>query len=65
MEPKRPTSIIAGGILFLLVFGALTVAALWSADFNVATVLIAAVSLFIFVAVLLALIGAVRDPPEE
>ena len=63
--PKRPISIIAGGIFFLLIFGGLTVAALWSADLNVATLLIAAVSLFIFVAVVLALVGAVRNPPEE
>lgn len=65
MEGRRPTSIIAGGIFFLLVFGGLTVAALWSADLNVATVLIAAVSLFICVAVVLALVGAVRNPPQE
>ncbi len=65
MQAKRPTSIIAGGILFLLVFGGLTIAALWSAELNFATVLIAAVSLFIFVAVGLALAGAMRKPPEE
>lgn len=65
MDGQRPTSVIAGGILFLLVFGGLTVAALSSADLNVATILVAAVSLFIFVAVVLALIGAVREPPEE
>jgi hypothetical protein len=65
VKRNRPTSIIAGGILFLLVFGGLTVAALWSADLNVATLLIAAVSVFVFVAVLLALVGAVRKPPEE
>lgn len=65
MDGRRPSSLIAGGILFLLVFGGLTVAALATAELNVATVLIAVVSLFVCVAVLLALIGAVRNPPGE
>lgn len=65
MDGERPTWIIAGGIFFLLVFGGLTVASLSSAELNVATVLIAAVSLFIFVAVVLALVGAVRNPPGQ
>ncbi len=65
MDRRRPTSLIAGGILFLLVFGGLTVAALATAELNVATVVIALVSIFVCVAVLLALIGAVRNPPEE
>ena len=61
----RPASLIAGGILFLLVFGGLTVGALATAELNVATVVIAIVSLFVCVAVVLALVGAVRNPPEE
>ena len=65
MDGRRPTSTIAGGIFFLLVFGGLTVVALSSAELNLATVLIAAVSLFICVAVVLALVGAVRNPPGE
>jgi hypothetical protein len=65
MEGKRPTSTIVGGVFFLIVFGGLTVVALSSAALNFATILIAAVSLFIFVAVVLALVGAVRNPPEE
>jgi hypothetical protein len=65
MDGRRPTSAIVGGIFFLLVFGGLTVAALSSAELNVATILIGAVSLFICVAVVLALVGAVRNPPGE
>ena len=61
----RPSSLIAGGVLFLVVFGGLTIAALATAELNVATVVIAIVSLFVCVAVVLALIGAVRNPPEE
>ena len=65
MDGRRPTSTIAGGIFFLLVFGGLTVVALSSAEYNLATILIAAVSLFICVAVVLELVGAVRNPPGE
>jgi hypothetical protein len=61
----RPSSLIAGAVLFLIVFGGLTVAALATAELNVATVVIAIVSLFVCVAVVLALIGAVRNPPGE
>ncbi len=61
----RTTSIVIAGIFFLLVFGGLTVVALSSAELNVATVVIAAISLFVMVAVTSALVGAVRNPPEE
>jgi len=62
---ERPIAILVGGIVFLVVLGALTVAALASAELNLATIVIAAVSLFICVAVALALIGAMRDPPKR
>lgn len=65
MDGRRPSSLIAGGILFLIVFGGLTIAALATAELNVATVVIAIVSLFVCVAVLLALLGAMRNPPGE
>ncbi len=61
----RPTSILAGGVIFLIVLGGLTVVALASAELNVATILVAAISLFVIVAVALALIGAMRDPPKR
>ena len=64
MDGRRPSSLIAGGVLFLVVFVGLTVAALATAELNVATVAIAIVSLFVCVAILLALIGAMRNPPE-
>jgi hypothetical protein len=65
MAGKRPTAIIVAGIFFLLVFGGLTLVALSSAELNVASVLGGAVSLFIWVAVALALYEAARNPPEE
>jgi hypothetical protein len=65
MEGKRPTSVIVGGVFFLIVFGGLTIVALSSATLNFATILVAALSLFICVAVVLALVGVIRNPPEE
>ena len=61
----RPTTTIVGGIVFLIVLGGLSVAALASAELNLATIVIAVVSLFVCVAVALALVGAMRDPPER
>ena len=65
MDGRRPTSTIVAGIFFLIVFGGLTVAALASAELNLATIVIAAISLFVVIAVVGALIGAVRQPPEQ
>ena len=62
---RRVGVILVSGVFFLAVFVTLTVVALSSAELNVATVLFAAVSLFVCVAVVGALIGAVRKPPEE
>jgi hypothetical protein len=65
MDGPRSASLIAGGILFLVVLGGLTIAALASAELNAATIVIGATSLFVCVAVLLALIGAIRNPPGQ
>jgi hypothetical protein len=65
MDGERPTSVLIGGVLFLVVFGGLTIAALATAELNVATIVIAAVCLFVCVAVVVALIGAMREPPEQ
>lgn len=65
-ERKRPTAtVLFSGVFFLLVFGGLTVVALSSAELNLATAIFAAVSLFICVAVIGALIGALRAPPGD
>ena len=62
---RRVAVLLISGIFFLVVFVALTVVALSSAELNVATVFFAGVSLFVCVAVIGALIGAVRKPPED
>lgn len=65
MDDRRRTFLLVLGIFFLLVFGALTIAALSTATLNIATLVIGAASLFILVAVLLALIEAIRNPPTQ
>jgi len=64
-QRRRPTFILISGIFFLLVLGGLTIAALATAELNVATVIFAAVTVFVFVAVIGALIGAAKQPPDE
>lgn len=65
MSADTRTIVITLGFFFLLVFGGLSVAALATAELNAATLLAAAVSLFVWVAVFLALVDAIRNPPEE
>ena len=65
MDSRVRNFLLASGIFFLLVFGVLTVAALSTATLNVATLVIGAASVFILVAVLLALVEAIRNPPAE
>jgi len=62
---RHPASLIAGGVLFLVVLSGLTIAALATAELNAATIVFAAISLFVCVAVVLALVGAVRNPPDQ
>lgn len=65
-ERGRPSlTILASGVIFLLVFVGLGVVALTTAELNFATLVLFAISLFVVVAVVGALIGAMRKPPEE
>ena len=65
MDSRVRTFLLGSGIFFLLVFGAVTVVGLSSATLNVATLVIGAASLFVLGAVLMALVDAIRNPPEE
>ena len=65
MGDGRRLFFLASAVFFLLVFGALSIAALATAELNVATLVIGAATLFVFGAVLTALIEALRNPPEE
>jgi preprotein translocase subunit SecY len=64
MDERRRLLFIGSAIFFVLVFGALTVAALATAELNVATLLIGGTSLFVLAAVLIALAEALRRPPR-
>lgn len=63
-DERRRLVFLGSAIFFVLVFGALSVVALSSAELNVATVVIAAVTLFVLGAVLTAIVEAIRNPPE-
>ena len=62
MDDRRRTFFVASAMLFVVIFGALTVAALATAELNVATLLIGGASLFVLVAVMIALVEALRGP---
>jgi hypothetical protein len=64
MDERRRLLFIGSAIFFVLVFGALTVAALATAELNVATLLIGGTSLFVLAAVVIALAEALRRPPR-
>ena len=64
MDERRRVLFIGSAIVFVVVFGALTVAALSTATLNVATLLIGGASLFVLAAVLIALVEALRRGPE-
>ncbi len=63
MGERRRLVFVCSALFFVLVFGALTVAALSSAELNVATLVLAAVALFVIGAVLTAVAEAFRNPP--
>jgi hypothetical protein len=65
-ERERPSlMILVSGAIFLLVFVGLGAVALATAELNVATLILFGISLFVVVAVVGALIGAMKRPPEE
>ena len=64
MGDRRRLIFLGSACFFVLVFGALTVAALSTAELNFATVVIAALSLFVLGAVLTAIVETFRNPPE-
>jgi hypothetical protein len=64
MDERKRALFLFSAIVFVLVFGALTIAALSTATLNVATVLIGGASLFVLAAVLIALVEALRSGPR-
>lgn len=64
MGERRRLVFLLSAAFFVLVFGALSVAALSTAELNVATVVIALATLFVLGAVLTAIVEAIRQPPE-
>lgn len=64
MGPLRAV-ILAMGALFVLIFGAMTLTALESAELNFASIIAFGFSFLILGIVLLGLINAILHPPDE
>lgn len=64
MGDRRRLVFLLSAVFFVLVFGALSVVALSSAELSVATIVLAAATLFILGAVLTAIVEAIRNPPQ-
>jgi len=64
MGDRRRLIFLGSATFFVLVFGALSVAALATAELNFATLVIAALALFVIGAVLTAIVETLRNPPE-
>lgn len=64
MGDRRRLIFLGSASFFVLVFGALSVAALATAELNVATLVIAAFALFVLGAVVTAIVETLRNPPE-
>jgi hypothetical protein len=64
MDDRRRLFFVGSALVFVVVFGALTIAALATAELNVATLVIGAVSLFVLAAVTIALVETLRKPPR-
>ncbi len=52
-------------VVFVVVFGGMTLVALSSAELNFAAIITFGASFLILAVVLLGLIGAIRNPPDE
>jgi hypothetical protein len=57
--------LLALGVVFVVAFGGLTIAALATATPNFASILMFGLSFLILGVVLFGLIGAIRNPPDE
>jgi hypothetical protein len=53
------------GVVFIVAFGGLTIAALASATANFASILMFGLSFLVLGVALFGLIGAIRNPPDE
>ena len=65
MEDGVRGILLTVGVIFVLAFGGLTIAALATATPNFASLLMFGLSLLVLVVALFGLIGAIRNPPDN
>jgi hypothetical protein len=65
MDRETRTAALAVGILFCAGFAALTINYALGARFSLGTVIITATALAVNLMILLGLIGAIRNPPDD
>ena len=65
MSPDTRTALIWGGIVFCLAFAAMTLYALSTAEANFGSLMAFTASFAVIGLVLIGLIGALRNPPDE
>ena len=61
MDPSMRTAILAGGLGFCLFFVFMTIAVAFDSNFDIFTL----VALGIIAMIVLGLIGAIRNPPDD
>ena len=65
MDSQLRGALLAVGVIFILVFAGMTLAALGTAQLNFASILAFGLSFLIIGLALFGLIGAIRNPPDE
>lgn len=65
MDPATRTALIAVALVFCLFFGGASLVAIETADGSTGGIVLGVVSLVIVGMILLGIIGAIREPPDE
>lgn len=65
MDSQVRGMLLGLGVLFVVAFGGMTIAALTTAVLNFASILAFGLAFFVIAIALFGLIGAIRNPPDE
>lgn len=65
MDKQMRGLLLAAGVVFIVIFGGMTLYALGTAALNFASIIAFGLSFLVIGTVLLGLIGAIRNPPDE
>lgn len=65
MDKGLRGALLGVGVIFIVIFGGMTIAALATAELNAASIITFGLSFLIIGVALFGLIGAIRTPPDE